>query len=273
MTTQTQPKAQDNGKPADPLTEAIVHERAIEEEAAEIRGDATELTAELYLKLWPLLKRPIHKGLIVTTPAVKGKPYPSTGIKSMQVLIDRMNAVLTPLWWWYSVDYMGEGELAGTLAEVTVYVGTRGHADKPGHVLTMATSRGGVNQASTIGNRYKGSETNAAKRAFAQIGPGHEVYLGATDHDPDTDPDAAKQQEKDAKGGVAETPIGAERGGKLEEIVKKAKLSDHLTAKLRALGIKSLAEATEAQGMAVVEWVEEAKREQPAEVKPEVSNG
>ena len=93
----------------------------------------------------------------------------------MQVLIDRMNNVLTPLGWWYEVEYLLDGEDHGKLAEVTVSVGNRG--SEP---LVTAVSRGGVNQASTIGNRFKGSETNAAKRAFAQIGPGHEVYLGAT---------------------------------------------------------------------------------------------
>lgn len=254
MTAKTQTKAEENGTAPNPLAEAMASEQAIEAEAIEIRGDATELDGELYLKLWPLLKRPIPKAFIVTTEATKGKPYPSTGVKSLQVLIDRMNNVLTPLWWWYSVDYLGEGAEAGTLAEVTVYVGRRGHADKPGHVLTMATSRGGVNQASTIGNRYKGSETNAAKRAFAQIGPGHEVYLGATDHDPDTDPDAAKQQESSGKAADTAKPIGKERADKLAEIVEKAGLTGHLPAKLRSFGIKSLADASEPQGLAVVEW-------------------
>jgi len=111
-----------------------------------------------------------------------------------------MDAVLTPLWWWEEVRYFGDEdyEKGGTLCEVTVHVGVPG--EKP---LFSRTSRGGVNQASTLGNRYKGSYTNAAKRAFAAVGPGHEVYLGAADLDPDTNEDAANQQ------GRAETPADA----------------------------------------------------------------
>lgn len=190
----TRGKAPQNGK-ANGDTAALVEAKALEDqiatEAATIREDATELDRALFLRLWPLLARPLPAGFVQHIGVVTGKPYESTGVKSLQVLIDRMNNVLTPLWWWYEVEYLLDGEDHGKLAEVTVYVGTRG-----GDVLTQATSRGGVNQASTLGNRYKGSETNAAKRAFAQIGPGHEVYLGAVDLDPDVSVDAAKAQQR-----------------------------------------------------------------------------
>lgn len=167
----------------DPIAEAIAYEEAIAAEATEIRDGATELTPELFLRLWPLLKRPIPGGFIQTVGAVKGKPYESTGIRSVQVQIDRMNNVLTPLWWSDDVTY----EEGGKLAQVTVTV----HGQS-GPLVTVY-ARGGVQQASTLGNLYKGSYTNAAKLAFARLGPGHEVYLGAADLDPDTNAEAAKQ--------------------------------------------------------------------------------
>lgn len=193
------PSANGNGedKAPDPLATAIAYEQAIADEAAEIRGDHKELTPELYLQLRPLLRKPIPSAFIVTTGKVEGKPYPSTGVKSLQVLTDRMDNVLTPFWWRYDVEFVGPEGVdargvpnAGRLAEVTVYVVGSDH-DKP---LIVKRSRGGVNQASTIGNLFKGSETNAAKRAFAAIGPAWEVYVGAADFDPDTDLDAAGQQ-------------------------------------------------------------------------------
>lgn len=167
------------------LDEAIRSEEEIAARAAAIWGDETALTRELFLKLWPLLKEPIPSGFIRRVGVTTGKPYDSTGVRSEQVLIDRMNNVLTPLGWWDDVQWFEEGKVA----EVTICVGTFG-----GEVLLKRSSRGGVNQGSTRGNIYKGSKTNAAKRAFAAIGPGHEVYLGAADLDPDTDPDSANQQ-------------------------------------------------------------------------------
>lgn len=183
-------KANANGRPdSDPLAAAIAHEAGIAEEAEKVRGDETVLSSTLFLDLLPLLRKPIPEGFIVTTPSGPGKPYDSTGVKSLQVLVDRMNAVLTPLWWGWDVSYEAEGKLA----HVTVWVGRK---DEP---LLTRSSWGGVNQGSTIGNIYKGSETNAAKRAFAAIGPAHEVYLGASDFDPDTDEDAAKAQAETTK--------------------------------------------------------------------------
>ena len=190
-TTKASPKAagtNGNGQPTahDPLTEAILYEQEIADIAAGIRGESAGLTPALFLELLPLLRRPIPKGFIQTTPPTKGKPYESTGIKSLQVQIDRLDNVLTPLNWSWHTDWSDDGRTADV--EVRVLVGDQ--------VITRR-ARGGVNQASTEGNLLKGSETNAAKLAFARLGVGHEVYIGATDFDPDVDPDAAEVQGKD----------------------------------------------------------------------------
>ncbi len=166
---------------------AAAHESALRYRAAEIRGEATELTPDLFLALWPLLLEPIPEAYIQRIPPVKGKPYESTGIRSVQVQVNRMNNVLTPLGWHDHVDY----EMDGKLAKVTIVV--VGVKSEP---MFSRSSYGGVNQGSTTGNIYKGSYTNAAKRAFAMVGPGHEVYLGAADLDPDVNAEVADGPEK-----------------------------------------------------------------------------
>jgi hypothetical protein len=260
MATKTaKPKASSpNGQP-DQLAEAIAYEQAIAEEAAAVREGEDKLTSELFLRLWPLLRRPIPAGFIVSTPKSDGKPYDSTGVKSLQVLIDRMDNVLTPLWWGYSVDYVGgEGTddrgrpARGKLALVRVYVGDK---DTP---LLARESHGGVNQASTIGNLFKGSETNAAKRAFAQVGPAHEVYLGATDLDPDVNPDAAKAQEQKAGEESGEEKLAPERAERLAAIVAEAGLdAKHVNAKLRGFGVKKIADLSSGQAVQLWEWLQE----------------
>lgn len=171
------------------LADAIASEQQIAQEAAAIRekSDDQALTPALFLELYPLLCKPIPAGFIQKIGATKGKPYISTGIRSVQVQIDRMNNVLTPLWWRDMVEY----EDGGKLATVTVIVGDYQRPDL--EPLVIRSSRGGVGQGSGIGNIYKGSYTNAAKLAFARLGPGHEVYLGAADLDPDVNQEVADQ--------------------------------------------------------------------------------
>ena len=182
-------RPQPNGNGAAPsaeqvaMAEALAHEQGIADEATAIRGEETLLTPKLFMELWPLLKRPIPQAFIKTVGVVTGKPYDSTGIRSVQVQIDRMNNVLTPMWWHDEPEY-SEG---GKLCKVTVSVDVEGAG-------VRCTSYGGVDRGSTLGNVYKGSYTNAAKRAFAAVGPGHEVYIGATDLDPDVHEKAAEQQ-------------------------------------------------------------------------------
>lgn len=191
------PAAKSKSKPADPLQAAMEYEQAIADEAAKIRADHYGgkdaafggMDAALFVKLWPLLRRPIPAGFITTTPKVKGKPYESTGIRSVQVCTDRMDAVLTPLAWTIEDEYENNGKLC----RVTVTV-----LSAKGEGLVRRSSYGGMDHASTGGNLMKGSFTNAAKRAFGLIGVGHEVYLGAADGDPDTDESAAAEQGKAA---------------------------------------------------------------------------
>lgn len=259
-----EPSANGNGQ-TDPLAVAIAYEQEIADFAADIRGDAKELTPELFMELRPLLRKPIPSAFIVTTAKTEGKPYPSTGVKSLQVLTDRMDNVLTPFWWRYEVEYLGPDGIdsrgvpnAGRLAEVTVYVGS--DPDKP---LIVKRSRGGVNQASTIGNLFKGSETNAAKRAFAAIGPAWEVYVGAADFDPDTDEDAAGMQAQTESAPALET-IEADRAAHLRDLFDGNAEIDakKLQIKLGALGVTSarsvnagIASLTPAQADELEEWL------------------
>lgn len=238
---------------SDQIMEAMEYEREIAEEAEKIweeleDGQAVEMPQAVFLKLWPLLKKPIPQGFIVTTEAVKGKPYPSTGVKSLQVFIDRMNNVLTPLFWGWETEYNEDG----TLATVTVRVGAVGQ-----EAILIRRSTGGVNQASTTGNRYKGSETNAAKRAFAAIGVGHEVYLGASDFDPDTDEDAAAAQQTTLDIPDPARKLPAEKVKALEQAVKAAGLDEHLPMRLRGFGVEAVSDLTVEQAVSVYEWCQQ----------------
>lgn len=204
--------------------QARAYETAIATRAAECRGEATELDRKLFLDLHEILCEPIPDGYIKYVPRLeKGKPYESTGIRSVQVQIDRMNNVFTPLWWWCERHY-SEG---GKTCRVDVYVGNRGKEMKlPGipmaktsgepcqaveysmgvtdEVLAHVTGYGGVDRGSTIGNVLKGSFTNAAKITFALLGCGHEIYVGDVDLEPDVNPDAAVSAEEAEAG----EPIG-----------------------------------------------------------------
>lgn len=215
--TKASPKAAgsngNGGAPQDPLAEAIRYEQTIAEMAVEIRAEKTDLTPALFTELLPLLRKPIPQGFIVKTPKVEGKPYESTGIKSVQVQVDRLDNVLGPQNW----SWMTTWEQEGKLAEVTVNV-WQGHGEDRNALVTRR-AMGGVNRGSTIGNLYKGSETNAAKLAFARLGVGHEVYLGATDFDPDTDADVAAEQGKTDPVAQVET-IDGDRVAALTDIAQ-----------------------------------------------------
>lgn len=164
---------------------AVISEAALAERAAGIRGEATTLTPELFLQLLPLMREPIPEGFLVEATRGEGKPYDSKGIRSVQVCVDRMDAVLTPLWWRFDHAY----ERDGKLCLVTVEIGNAGEPP-----MVKRSSYGGMDRGSTSGNLWKGTFTNAAKRAFALTGPGHEIYTGATDYEPDVDPQAARDQ-------------------------------------------------------------------------------
>lgn len=232
-----------NASSAQTLQDAIASEQQIADEAHRYH-EGKEFDAALLAELMPLLRLPIPTGFIITTEATKGKPYPSTGVKSMQVQVNRMDAVLGATNWGWRTEWFNDGKVA----EVTVWIGTE---DAP---LVCRAARGGVNQASTEGNRYKGSETNAGKLAFARIGPGWEVYVGAADLDPDVSEDAAK-----AQAGAADEPPGDQKPSKqateaVKKIIAAAGLSEHLPAKLRGFGVSKIGDLTRDQLMILHGW-------------------
>lgn len=270
-------KAKQAEPKSDPLVEAVAYEAAIEAEANEIwkslakEVEKPTLDEALFLELRPLLRKPIPKGFIKYVPKLeKGKPYESTGVCSVQVQIERMDAVLHPPNWWSQEDYFQDGKLC----KVLVCVGTRA---KP---LVSRSSYGGVDRGSTIGNVYKGSWTNAAKLAFARIGPGHEVYLGAADLDPDVNQQVAEQKGEKTNGEAAQTtPIGPGIATKLVQRIWKteaAKAALRLAASHAAGGkdvgdcsteeaaVEGLAGLTYQQAESLERWI--VKKETEAEV-------
>jgi hypothetical protein len=254
-----------NGQPTkievtpEQLAAAAEYETAIAAEADaiwEAHGDDAPLTPGLFRKLRVLLRRPVHEGFISEVSAGKGKPYPSKGIRSIQVQIDRLDNVLHEGNWGWRTDYLDDN---GTLAEVTAWVGPE---DAP---LFVRRARGGVDRGSTAGNTHKGTETNAGKPCLARLGVGHEVYLGLTDLDPDVSEEAAEVQGNVAPvAQMAADSVGVLRdhyeavkaeAGDEAEFVKRAKL------KLGSLGVsagslgRALAAMTPAQGADFDAWL------------------
>lgn len=231
----------------DALAQAMGYEEGIADEAATTRGEEQSLTPELFMALRKLLRKPIPPAYIEQIPALdKGKPYESTGVRSVQVQIDRMDNVLTPLWWNYGEpDYSSDAKVC----KVTVTV------DVAGYPL-IRSSYGGVQAGSGEGNIRKGAFTNAAKLAIARIGPGWEIYVGAPDLDPDVNKAVAEQQ------GAASSPepesqkLSEERAVRLMEIVKMGGLEETLPAKLRSFGAKKLTDLTTEQAVGLYEWTQ-----------------
>lgn len=228
--------------PGATVEEAKAYEAAIAEEAQRIRGNMHQVTVAKFGQLWPLLTKPIPPGFIEQVGIVKGKPYESTGVSSMHVLIARMDNVLGPLSWSWSTDYAEDG----MVCKVTVRVGD----------FLERSSWGGVDRGSTKGNVYKGSETNAAKRAFAAIGPGREIYMGTPDLDPDTHKGVAEAQEAPDSEATEATPrkLTAEEAGRLLKAIEAAGLQDALEAKLRSFGVAELTDLDTQQAIQVYEW-------------------
>ena len=237
--------ATQNGRSADPLTDAIATEATLADEAAQIRGDQAGMTHELFAKLYDLLTRPIPAGFIETIGQVTGKPYDSTGIKSVQVQVDRMNNVLGPTAWTDDAVYHQDGKLC----EVTIRVITL-----TGDTIAKRSSWGGVDRGSGLGNLYKGSYTNAAKLAFARLGVGHEVYVGATDHDPDTNPDAAKAQ---AGAPSVETTLSTDQSERVRKTLTDAGIrGDELALMLAACGVETVEALTAAKALKLREEID-----------------
>jgi hypothetical protein len=181
------------------VDEAIAYERDLAQQAEKVREEFDEplMDRRLFMALWPLLTAPIPEGFLLTVSAGEGKPYPSTGVRSVQVQKNRLDNVLGPLWWSERREYSDDYKLC----TVTIAV-----HDSNGEAILTRQAYGGVDRGNTLGNKAKGSYTNAAKQAFAQIGPGREVYIGATDNDPDVDPEAAKQQSRSSRVAREEPP-------------------------------------------------------------------
>lgn len=161
----------------------------IADSAADVRAQHDyngTLTVALLNALFSLLNEPVDPKYIETTRPTKGKPYESTGIRSVQVQIDRLNEVLGPAHWRVLTHYQDGGALCRTVLVVgndlrwcrldergeLVPWTESGVAD----VLAVRDGWGGHSRGSNRGDLYKGSETNALKRTIARLGPGGHVY-------------------------------------------------------------------------------------------------
>lgn len=143
------------------------------------------LTAKMLVELAPVMHERTPQRYVKHIPAVNpGKPYPSTGLNSAQFQIDMMNAGYGRAHWRALRHYPPASE--GFMCKVVVIAGNnlvaasldpagelvRGDAD----ILAVSEEWGAVKNATTPADAYKGSATNAIKRALAAFGPGGDVY-------------------------------------------------------------------------------------------------
>lgn len=162
-----------------------------------------EMTHEILRLLEPLLYEPTPPRYIKHTPKKnkaqgrnEGLPFDTTGLRSMQIQVDRFNDILGLGHWRYLLHYERDGSICkcviiigndlqwarldenGGLVPYTVI----GNEVEYAYILSDNSGWGG-HRAQDGGNTYKGAETNAFKRCAAHFGPGADVYR--IDYDPD----------------------------------------------------------------------------------------
>lgn len=154
-------------------------------EAAEIRvrhGYRGKLTNALLLDLEALLNTPIPEGYLLHSAPTEGKPYHSTGLKSIQVQVDIANAVLGSAHWRLLTHYKTEHVchawviIGNNLLPAKLIANGEEVEPNGADILTTRDGWGGVKRSNHEGDGRKGAQTNASKRALAQAGPGSNVY-------------------------------------------------------------------------------------------------
>jgi hypothetical protein len=161
--------------------------RDVAERAATIRAAHDyngTLTAPMVVDLTGVLHEPTPARYVKHIPATEGKPYESTGLNSAQFQIDLMNAGYGRAHWRVLRHYPAGKD--GFICKVVVVVGNNLVAatlDTAGElvagdaeILAISEEWGSVKNASSPADSYKGSATNAIKRALAAFGPGSDVF-------------------------------------------------------------------------------------------------
>ncbi|MCA1700182.1 MAG: hypothetical protein LC790_15270, partial [Actinobacteria bacterium] len=177
------------GSPATRVGSDIDHFQDIRNGAKAIRAGYSDgglydgrLTLAMMVELEALLEQPTPTQYVKHIGPTDGKPYPSTGLSSIQYQLSMMNAVLGGPHWRALTHYENDGKLC----KVVVIVGNDltkakltadGDLD-PGEaeVLCAREGWGAVKRGSTDGDLLKGSYTNAIKRVLAEYGAAADVY-------------------------------------------------------------------------------------------------
>ncbi len=231
--------AEQNGAAVD--TKSQTELRELREEAEKIKAENEykgNLTADIFNALQELLYRPIPARFIKHTPPGQGHQFEQTGVKSVQVQLDRLNAVLGPQHF-RPLTMHTDG---GTICKAVVVVGNNlqwAQLDESGKLVPYTVIPSGGNGAVTVkeadviaerhgwggwkrgtqpGDVYKASETNALKRVLARFGPASEVYTQDFEDDPeDTAPEIpVSVPQPQAQPEVPQQPAQSESGGQVQ---------------------------------------------------------
>lgn len=194
------PPAEANGNGAQPEEARYLEHQDLSESAEQIRKQQNYqgvMTGSLLRALEELLYSPIPPRFIEETPPGDGHPFPMTGIKSVQVQLDRLTAVLGMEHYRVLLHYRDNGVICksmvvvgndlqwcrldeqGQLIPFTVLApGTESKQAivKEAEVLKVVEGMGGWKRGTNPGDTWKGAETNGLKRVIARLGPGAEVY-------------------------------------------------------------------------------------------------
>jgi hypothetical protein len=172
---------------AQEATDSTALFRDVAQRAATIRAEHDydgALSTQMVVALTGVLHEPTPARYVKHIPATTGKPYESTGLNSAQFQIDMMNAGYGRAHWRALRHYPAGRH--GFICKVVVVVGNNLVAaglDDAGElvagaaeILAISEEWGSVKNASSPADSYKGSATNAIKRALAAFGPGSDVF-------------------------------------------------------------------------------------------------
>jgi hypothetical protein len=191
-----------------------------------------KLTSSILRQLEPLMYTRIPEEYLHFSPQTTGKPYDSTGIRSLQVQVDLANAVLGAAHWRLLTYYPIKGDRPDpTTCHAWVIIGSNlqpaevapdGDSVEANGATILAARDGwgGIKRGNHEGDERKGSQTNAAKRALAHAGFGANVYRLDFDEElvdgmaPAATPAAASRAETRSANTGRAAPAPAQQGQK-----------------------------------------------------------
>lgn len=173
---------QPGGEEVDSLDLVGLRERA--RTAAKQHRYRGKLTIPLLRDLEPIFGVRIPEEYLLHSDKTEGKPYESTGLRSVQVQLDIANAVLGGAHWRLLTHYPDGNDhvchawviFGNDLSKAKLSDDGEDVEPRGATIFVQRDGWGGVKRSNHSGDGRKGSKTNATKRAFSEAGIGSSVY-------------------------------------------------------------------------------------------------